>query len=200
MFKKHPQWGMQGRNLFKCLDYEKGTCTIDGKEYEMKSCHFPTVDPSNPSKLTIEEKDLVEKLHHSFVVSEKLRKHIDLLLSHGCMYNITNNNLLYHASVPLNDDGSLKEVELYGGHSYKGKELMHQTGLLIRTAFQKDAVPEERTYAKDYFLYLWCGSNSTLFDKSKMATFERYFLKDKVTHEEKKGNYYKLYTGAFELE
>ena len=63
MFKKHPQWGMQGRNLFKCLDYEKGTCTIDGKEYEMKSCHFPTVDPSNPSKLTIEEKDLVEKLH-----------------------------------------------------------------------------------------------------------------------------------------
>ena len=25
-----------------------------------------------------------------------------------------------------------------------------------------------------------------------MATFERYFLKDKVTHEEKKGNYYKL--------
>ena len=192
MFKKHPQWGMQGRNLFKCLDYEKGTCTIDGKEYEMKSCHFPTVDPSNPSKLTIEEKDLVEKLHHSFVVSEKLRKHIDLLLSHGCMYNITNNNLLYHASVPLNDDGSLKEVELYGGHSYKGKELMHQTGLLIRTAFQKDAVPEERTYAKDYFLYLWCGSNSTLFDKSKMATFERYFLKDKVTHEEKKGNYYKL--------
>ena len=156
----------------------------------MKSCNFPTIDPKNPNKLTKEEKELMEKLHHSFVVSEKLHKHIDLLLGHGCMYNITNNNLLYHASVPLNDDGTLKEVELYGGKKYKGKELMHQTGLLIRSAFQSDSLPEEKEYARDYFLYLWCGPDSTLFDKSKMATFERYFLKDESTHKEHKGNYF----------
>lgn len=192
LFNKYPQWGMQGRILFNNIDYEAGTCTIDGKVYEMKSCNFPTVNPENPCELTPEEKDLLAKLHHSFIVSEKLRKHIDILLGHGCMYNITNNNLLYHASVPLNDDGTLKEVELYSGHRYKGKELMHQTGLLIRSAFQHDTNAEEREYAIDYFLYLWCGPDSTLFDKSKMATFERYFLVDKETHKEKKGNYYKL--------
>ena len=69
---------------------------------------------------------------------------------------------------------------------------MHQTGLLIRSAFQSDSLPEEKEYARDYFLYLWCGPDSTLFDKSKMATFERYFLKDESTHKEHKGNYFKL--------
>ena len=192
LFEKHPEWQMKNRMLFNNVDYERGVCVIDGVEYEMKSCNFPTVDPNNPNALTKEEEELMEKLHHSFTVSEKLRKHIDILLSHGCMYNITNNNLLYHASVPLNDDGTLKEVELFNGQRYKGRELMHHTGLLIRAAFQKDSSPEERDFARDYFLYLWCGPDSTLFDKSKMATFERYFLKDKETHKEHKGNYYKL--------
>ena len=108
------------------------------------------------------------------------------------MYNITNNNLLYHASVPLNADGTLKDVELTPGKFFKGRDLMHQTGLLIRSAFQKDTPAEERGYAIDYFLYLWCGKDSTLFDKSKMATFERYFIPDKETHKEEKGNYYTL--------
>lgn len=53
----------------------------------------------------------MQKLHHSFRVCEKLRKHIKMLLSHGCMYNVSNHNLLFHASCPLNADGSLKEVE-----------------------------------------------------------------------------------------
>lgn len=192
LFSKHPEWGMLDRILFNNIDYERGVCVIDGHEYEMKSCMFPTVNPKNPTALTKEEEELMKKLHHSFTVSEKLRKHIDILLSHGCMYNITNNNLLYHASVPLNDDGTLMEVELFNGKRYKGRELMHQTGLLIRSAFQKDSPVEERSFARDYFLYLWCGPHSTLFDKSKMATFERYFLKDPETHKEHKGNYYKL--------
>ena len=69
---------------------------------------------------------------------------------------------------------------------------MHHTGMLIRSAFQNDTPPAERQYAIDYFLYLWCGPDSPLFDKSKMATFERYFIEDKATHKEEKGNYFKL--------
>ena len=69
---------------------------------------------------------------------------------------------------------------------------MHHIGMMVRTAFQADSDPEERQYAIDYFLYLWCGPNSPLFDKSKMATFERYFIADKETHREEKGNYFKL--------
>ena len=201
IFHKHPEWGMEDRDLLSTIDTEKGTCMVDGKEYPMTSCHFPTI-PGNPRNmkqgafnaiaLTSEEDDLMKRLHHSFTVNEKLRKHIKLIFSHGCMYSIVNHNLLYHASCPLNADGSLKEVSLYKERKYSGKDLMHYTGMLIRSAFQGDTNPEERDYGIDYFLYLWCGPDSILFDKSKMATFERYFISDKATHKEEKGNYFKL--------
>lgn len=192
MIKRHPEWDMQDRLLLECIDYDNATCNISGKPYEMKSCCFPTVNPNAPYELTPDEIILMSKLHHSFTVNEKLHKHIRLLLSHGSLYTIINDNLLFHASVPLNEDGSLKEVELCKGHKYKGRELMNRTEHIIRNAFQNDSDPREKEFSVDYFLYLWCGRNSVLFDKSKMATFERYFLKDKSTYKEEKGNYFKL--------
>ncbi len=187
IFHRRPEWQMQDRCLLEQIDAERQLCIIDGKEYAMKSCNFPT----GFSELTPEEEALMQKLHHSFRVSEKLRKHILTILSHGCMYNICNSNLLFHASIPLNDDGSLKEVDILG-EKYKGKQLMSYIGQLVRAAFENDTEPELKAYAKDYFLYLWCGKDSPLFDKSKMATFERYFLIDKDTYKEEKGAYFRL--------
>ena len=189
---KHPEWKMNDRCLFEHVDYQNGTIDLQGKTYKMSSCSFPTINPAAPSELSPEEEILISKLHHSFSVCEKLHKHIRVMLQHGCMYGIYNNNLLFHASCPLNEDGSLKEVEIYPGKKYSGKALMYHTGMQIRTAFQQDSAPEERDYAIDYFLYLWCGPDSPLFDKSKMATFERYFIADKETHVEEKGYYFKL--------
>ena len=192
IFKRRPEWGMLDRCLLDHIDYERGVLVIDGKEYEMRSNNFPTIDPKNPCELTPEENLLMERLHHSFKASEKLQKHIKMLLSHGCMYTICNQNLLYHASVPLNEDGTLKEVELYKGKCYSGKDLMHHIGMMVRAAFESDTEKELRLYARDYFLYLWCGKDSPLFDKSKMATFERYFLTDKTMFKEEKGYYFQL--------
>ncbi len=189
---RHPEWNMAQRDMLRNIDFRKGSCNIDGIEYEMKSNFFPTIDPNNPNKLSDEEETLMQKLQHSFAVSEKLHKHIRLMLNHGCMYTVCNGNLLFHASIPLNDDGTMKEVELTPGHFYKGKELMERTGMMIRSAFNNDTDPEGRAHAIDYFLYLWSGPCSPLFDKSKMATFERYFLKDESTYKEEKGNYFKL--------
>lgn len=189
---KHPEWKMNDRCLFEHVDYQNGTIDLQGKTYKMSSCSFPTINPAAPSELSPEEEILIRKLHHSFSVCEKLHKHIRVMLQHGCMYGIYNNNLLFHASCPLNEDGSLKEVEIFPGKKYSGRALMHHTGMQIRTAFQQDSAPEERDYAIDYFLYLWCGPDSPLFDKSKMATFERYFIADKETHVEEKGYYFKL--------
>ncbi len=191
IFKRRPEWNMQNRCLLDHIDYANATCTIDGKTYDMLSCNFPTINPACPDELTPEEEQLMEKLRHSFAVSEKLHKHIRTLLSHGCMYAIYNSNLLFHASIPLNADGTLKPVSLYG-QQYSGRDLMEKTGQMIRTAFAPDSNPDERHYARDYFLYLWCGPDSPLFDKSKMATFERYFLKDKETYKEEKGYYFQL--------
>ena len=192
IIKRNSGWKMKDRLLFHNIDYAKGTITLDGKEYPLKSNSFPTIDPNHPDRLTPEEKQLMDKLNHSFQVSEKLHKHINMILRHGCMYAIFNNNLLFHASIPLNADGTLKEVEIAPGIKSSGKELFNNIGMLIRTPFQTDSTEEERKYATDYFLYLWCGPDSPLFDKSKMATFERYFIADKATHNEEKGNYFKL--------
>lgn len=192
LFEKHPHWQMTDRAVLRHIDYTRGVITLDGREYQLTSNEFPTIDPNNPLELTPEEKMLAKRLRHSFKVSEKLQRHVRLLLQHGCMYAIYNNNLLFHASVPLNDDATLKEVEVFPGQTLSGRKLLHKIGMLVRTAYQKDAEPEEREYAIDYFLYLWCGPDSPLFDKSKMATFERYFIAEKETHKEKKGNYFTL--------
>lgn len=192
IIKRHAKWKMSDRLMLNYIDYDKGTITLNGKEYPLKSNSFPTIDPKQPNRLTPEEKQLMDKINHSFQVSEKLHKHIRLLLQHGCMYAVFNNNLLFHASIPLNEDGKLKEVEIIPGTTCSGKDLLYNIGMLIRSAFQTDSTPEERNYAIDYFLYLWCGPDSPLFDKSKMATFERYFIDDKETHTEEKGNYFKL--------
>lgn len=192
IIKRHAKWKMSDRLMLNNIDYDKGTITLNGKEYPLKSNSFPTIDPKHPNRLTPEEKQLMDKINHSFQVSEKLHKHIRLLLQHGCMYAVFNNNLLFHASIPLDEDGKLKEVEIIPGTTCSGKDLLYNIGMLIRSAFQTDSTPEERNYAIDYFLYLWCGPDSPLFDKSKMATFERYFIDDKETHTEEKGNYFKL--------
>lgn len=192
LIHKHPEWKMDARCLFEHINYQEGKIEIAGKTYDMTSCNFPTITPANPSLLSKEEEALMGKLHHSFMVCEKLHKHIKTMLQHGCMYAIFNNNLLFHASCPLNEDGTLKEVEIYPNMKYKGRELMHHIGMQIRAAFQNDTDANERNYAIDYFLYLWCGPDSPLFDKSKMATFERYFIADKETHKEEKGYYFLL--------
>ncbi len=191
LIDKHPEWHLEHRKVLSHIDKELGVCHIEGEEYEMRDSFLPTVDPRHPNELTPEEQDIIEKLNHSFVVSDKLQRHIKCLLSHGCIYGVYNSNLLFHASIPLNEDGTLREVSLLG-KAYKGKELLHRIGMLMRSAFNSDTPREQRHQARDYFWYLWCGPDSPLFDKDKMTTFERYFLLDPKTYEEKKGNYYLL--------
>ncbi len=191
MAMKHPEWEMTGRNLLHKIDFSNKTVEIDGHIYDMCDCNFPTIDLSDPYRLTQEEEALMEKLHHSFTVSTGLKRHISCLFSHGCMYGVYNSNLLFHASMPLNADGSLKYVEV-NGNKYRGKELFHQIGMLVRSAFNDDTPAADKDYARDYYWYLWCGPDSPLFDKNKMTTFERYFIKDPDARKEEKGHYYTL--------
>lgn len=188
---RHPEWNMDDRKVLKVINPGRGVVTIDGTEYPLRDCHFPTIDPANPYALTPEETDLMHKLQHSFLVSEKLQQHIGVLLSHGALYGVYNGNLLFHASLPLNADATFKEVEI-DGEKYSGRHLLNKVNRVMRAAFNADLPQDEREYAIDFFWYLWCGPDSPLFDKSKMATFERYFIEDKATHAETKGNYYTL--------
>lgn len=186
---RRPSFGMTDRKLLDAIDLETGTVQIGNKTYTLKDSHFPTLMPDNPSKLTKEEERLMTKIEHSFRASEKLRRHIDCLLSRGGMYRVCNSNLMFHGSVPLDKDGQLKEVEVEG-KLYKGKELMRKIERVVRNAFNNEVSSDRRRFSVDYLWYLWCGKDSPLFDKDKMATFERYFVADSKTYKEKKGYYY----------
>ena len=191
LIRQHPEWNIDRRGTLGNIDLRKGIYRFEGKDLPLLDTLFPTLDKDAPYRLTAEEEELMKRLHHSFRISEKLQKHVRCLLKHGSMYAVCNSNLLFHASVPLNADGSLRQVEI-DGKTYQGKELMQQIEIKMRTAFQHDTPREQRLEARDFFWYLWCGPDSPLFDKSRMTTFERYFLSDPATHHEEKGSYYQL--------
>lgn len=191
IINRRPEFDMEDRLLLDKIDHDRKVITINGVEYEMTDCNLPTVDPKNPYQLTAEEQEIVDKLHHSFTGSEKLRKHMHCLFRYGCVYKVINGNLLYHASIPLNEDGSLKDVEIQG-KKYHGKDLLKKVGALIREAYFGSESKEDQEFANDYVWYLWCGKDSPAFDKDKMATFERYFVADKSTYKEEKGYYYAM--------
>ena len=191
IIRRRPEFEMDDRMLLHLLNLKTGTLRLGGQEYPLKDTYFPTLDPRDPYRLSIEEEELMRKIKRSFESSEKLRKHMRCLFTHGSMYAVCNSNLLYHASIPMNPDGTFKPVQIMG-KSYSGKALLDRVDQLVRTAYFRTGEQEEVDFAHDYVWYLWCGKNSPLFDKSKMATFERLFLDDAETHKEEKGAYYTL--------
>ncbi len=187
---RNPDYKMEDRDLFHRCDMEAGTITLpNGNTYPLLDTHFPTVNPKNPYELTEAEAVVVERLMKSFLQSEKLQQHIQFLYNQGSMYLCCNHNLLFHASIPLNEDRSFKQVKL-GKSCYAGRELYDRLDEFIRIARMKPGEHELRDAAVDYMWYLWCGPDSPLFDKSAMTTFERYFIADKATHNEEKGYYF----------
>ena len=186
--RRQPGFGLEERALLHRIDYEKGTITLDGKEYKLLDTNFPTIDPKNPYQLSTDEEDVMERLERAFTGCEKLQEHMHFLLSKGSLYKVYNNNLLYHGCVPLNEDGTLKEVTLFS-KKFKGKSLYDALERYVRKGFFA-VNKEDLENGKDIMWYIWLNPNSPLFGKDKMATFERYFLAEKETHTEVKNPYY----------
>ena len=191
IISRRPEFGMENRKLLHLVDFERGVFVYEGKEYPLRDVNFPTVDPADPYRLSDEERELMHRIHSSFMNSEKMKKHMRCLFTYGGMYLVCNSNLLYHASVPLNADGSFKHVRI-GQKEYWGRKLLKKTDQLIRTAYFDEDGSDEKQFALDYVWYMWCGPDAPSFDKDKMATFERYFVADKTLHKETKGHYYAL--------
>lgn len=190
---RNPDYKMNDRKLLNYINYEKGTVKVDEVEYKLKDYGFPTIDPKNPYKLTDEELQIVHGLNANFTTSEKARYHLEFMLTRGSFYTVSNGNLLYHASIPLTKEGNFKSVQLFG-KSYKGKALLNQLNKLVQTACRpnRDIDKDYKRKCVDYMWYLWCGPDSPSFDKSKMATLERYLLNEKEPQKEVKGYYYHL--------
>lgn len=190
LIRRRPEFAMEDRALLHRIDYEKGTITLDGKEYPLLDINFPTIDPKDPYRLTAEEQQIMERLQQAFENCTKLQDHMMLLLNKGSLYRVYNGNLLYHGCVLLDENGEFSEVSVYG-KSYKGKALYDVLDKYVRKAFFALDV-EEKEKGKDILWWLWCNKHSPLFGKDKMTTFERYFIEDKETHRETKNPYYTL--------
>ena len=190
MILKHPEFKMQDRLLLDKIDPEKGVVIMDGQEYELRDNHYPTVDWEHPYELSSDERDVMDRLKTAFINCEKLQKHIRFLLTKGSLYNVYNGNLLYHGCVPLNEDGTFTEVEIYG-KKYSGKALYDVLENYARKGYYS-INPEEKRKGQDIMWFIWENKNSPVFGKEKMTTFERYFVTDKSTHCEPKNPYYTL--------
>ncbi len=190
IIRRQKEFGLDDRALLHRINYEKGTITLNGKEYQLLDTNFPTIDPKDPYKLSEEEEEVMDRLERAFTGCEKLQEHMRFLLAKGGLYKVFNNNLLYHGCVPLNEDGSLKEVDLFG-KKFKGRSLYDALDRYLRKGFFA-LNEEDRENGRDIMWYIWLHPNSPLFGKDKMATFERYFLAEKETHVEKKNPYYYL--------
>ena len=188
IISRQKSFHLEDRALLDKIDYEKGTIVLGGKEYQLLDTNFPTVDPKDPYALTEEEEEIMERLEKAFINCEKLQRHMRFLLAKGGLYKVYNDNLLYHGCVPLDEDGSLKETEVYG-KKYRGKALYDMLDAYVRKGFFA-LDKKEREDGKDIMWYIWLHPDSPLFGKNKMATFERYFIAEKETHIEKKNPYY----------
>lgn len=186
--EKHPEYKMTHRRLLDKIDYENKTINIDGTIYTLEDTDFPTIDKDNPYKLTPEEEKIINDLTKSFLNSESLQRHISIFIDKGSMYKIRNNNLMYHALVPLNEDGTLKKVKL-DNVEISGKTLFDYIDLKVRKLYYNKGKNDKSDL--DLMWYLWCGPDSPFFGKDKMTTLERVLIKDKKSHKEKRNYYYK---------
>lgn len=186
---RHPEYQMTDRLFLDKIDYARGVITIDGVEYPITDSYLPTIQADSPYELSQEEHELMQQLARSFRKSERAQKHLRILYQHGSLYLVRNGFLLYHAAIPLNDDGSLMEVDVCGVRA-KGKALMDRIDRVVRQAYFGKG--QEKADALDYMLYLWCGYGSPLYHKDKMSTFERYFIGVPELEHERKGAYYTL--------
>lgn len=187
--RRNPDFHLEGRNLLHKINFQEGTVEVNGKTYEMLDTNFPTVDPEDPYALSEAEEEIMERLGQAFTNCAKLQEHMRFLLNKGSLYKVYNKNLLYHGCVPLTEEGQLKEAEVCG-KKCKGAGLYQLLEEYVRKGFYAEEV-SEREKGRDLMWYIWQGQDSPLFGKDKMATFERYFLKEKETHVEKKNPYYR---------
>ncbi len=191
IIKRHPEYEMNDRILLNAIDYNKGTVTIEGKEYPLLDASFPTIDPASPLTLNEEEEELLRTLQLSFLHNELLHRHVRFLYSHGSMYKCYNSNLLYHGCIPMREDGTFEEICMEGS-SYSGKALMDYVDNKIQNAYFLPEHTQESRDARDFMWYLWCGAKSPVYGKGKMTTFEHYFIEDHQTHMEPMNPYYRL--------
>ena len=181
--RRHPNWHMDDRLLLEHVDAERGVDVVDGREYELRTRDFPTLEADDPYALTPEEQRVMDNLMNAVRSSDKLRRHVGFLFEHGSTYLVHNGNVLFHACVPMNEDGSFCAVN-HQGQMLSGRAYYDYADRLARRAWH-----EHDQVSLDWMWYLWCGRFSPLSGRV-VKTFERTYFADRSTWEEPRDPYF----------
>lgn len=181
--RRHPNWHMDDRLLLEHVDAERGVAVVDGREYELRTRDFPTLEADDPYALTAEEQRVMDNLMNAVRSSDKLRRHVGFLFEHGSTYLVHNGNVLFHACVPMNEDGSFCAVN-HQGQMLSGRAYYDYADRLARRAWH-----EHDQVSLDWMWYLWCGRFSPLSGRV-VKTFERTYFADRSTWEEPRDPYF----------
>jgi fructose-1,6-bisphosphatase-3 len=175
--RENPEFEMESRLWLDRLCGMLKNKKLDG----LTDTDFPTLDLDNPTKLSDEEREVIDDLAAQFTGSDRIKSLMSFLFGDGKMYHINNNILNVHALIPSTADGNF---EAFLGK--RGKELLDYIDMTVKKVGGNylTGKPQDQ---KDLALmfYLWCGAKSPFFGKNAMKTFERYFMKDKDLHKEK---------------
>ncbi|MFD2256131.1 fructose-bisphosphatase class III [Luteolibacter algae] len=187
LIARHPEWGMNDRMLLHKMNLERGTIEIDGKEYQLRDKHFPTIDPADPYELSEEERTCLNCLKSSFLASQKLWEQMKWMVANGSMAISREEQLIFHGCIPVDSEGEFLPM-IINGQARCGRDLFEE---IDRTIYRMvDERPRRRDL--DMLWYLWSGPQSPLFGKDKMATIERALIEDETPHRETKNPYFEL--------
>ena len=187
LIKRNPDFQMNNRLLLDKIDFKDYKIKINEKTFSLNTDKFPTVDKDgkNVYNLTNDENQIITDLKTYFQESAVLQRHVDYLYKKGSIYNRYNGNLLFHACVPLNDDGSFRELN-FDGKTYSGKSYFDYAEQRARMAYLN-----RDQEGLDFMYFLWCSRISPTAGR-EMKTFERTFIDEESTWIESSDPYFKL--------
>ena len=190
LIDEYPGFGLESRKLLDKIDFERGTVVVDGVEHALTDTVFPTVDPADPYRLTLEEEEVMQRLEQAFTGCDKLQRHMRFFLEAGSLYKVSNKQ----PAVPRMCAAQRRRLAQRGGRvrrDVQGARALRRHGALGARRLQLSD-PEKRKRGRDLMWYMWLGEGSPLFAKSKMATFELYLVAEKEARKEVKNPFYTL--------
>ena len=188
LIRRNPDFQMAHRMLLDKVDPETSSVVLsDGKRYPLEGFPLSALEKNaeDPYRLTKEEQELIHDLASYFTESSALQRHLDYLYRKGGIYTCYNGNLLFHSSVPLDEDGSLREIS-FDGKKYKGRAYFDYADQRARHAYLL-----RNREGLDFMYFLWCGYLSPVAGR-EFHTFERAFIKEEATWKEPSDPYFRL--------
>ena len=165
LIKRNPDFKMDNRLLLDKVNFDEGTIQLGGQIHNLRGI-FPTVNREDPYALSDAEQEIISNLRGNFLESANFQAHVDYLYRKGGVYTCHNGNLLFHANVPLEEDGSFKKIT-FDGATYSGKNYFDYVDKRARRAYF-----ERRQEDLDFMYFLWCGLLSPIAGR-EFRTFER---------------------------